>query len=272
MMAIKIKAHDRLSFNQKNGDFYMKKSLMFVTMLIMVLALAACSGNSAAAPTDDTSSNSSDAAAPSSTEAAAPAANNPGATGSGQSNPLTGEELYLVGIFKLEGTDNAVTAAQAATLLPLWQSLLSQSGTPTLTADQISSAGDQIKAALTSQQLDAITALNLTQKDLFTLMSEKGLAQRRSGAANGTQQAPNGTPQAPNGGPQDVNGTPQAPQGTLQAPNGTGGGPQGFNGTPDPSRLATLQAGGGGQGRGGMNNRMNEALINALIELLKTKS
>jgi hypothetical protein len=226
----------------------MNTKLFIISLLGFLLLMTACSPSPAAASpvaaTPAVSNNGSDTNA---------AANNSGpANGTPQAgfgqNPLTGEELYLVGIFKLEGTDQAITSAQATTLLPLWQSLTSQGTTPTPAADQISSITDQIKAVLTSQQIDAITALNLTQNDMITLSRDKGLTPTRQNAS--------GTPFAPGNG-----------SGGGQGNNNQGQTP---NQTPNPQQQATRQAGRGQFG--GQNNRMIQPLINALIDLLKTRA
>ena len=71
----------------------------------------------------------------------------------------------ILGILELEDTDDAVTAAQASTMLPLWQAL--QSGTIQNQSER-AAVLRQIEGTLTDTQINAIGAMQLT----FTHMSE----------------------------------------------------------------------------------------------------
>jgi hypothetical protein len=80
-----------------------------------------------------------------------------------------GSQLGL-GTLKLEETDDAVTPEQAKTLLPLWQAL--QGG---VTADaEVEAVMKQIEGTMTTGQLDAIAAMQLTQEDLREWMQDRG--------------------------------------------------------------------------------------------------
>jgi hypothetical protein len=80
-------------------------------------------------------------------------------------------ELAL-GTLKLEGADNAVTAEQAAELLPLWTII--QGGSLQGTAET-QAVLDQIKAQMTEEQLAAIEAMDLTFEDVSAWMEEQGI-------------------------------------------------------------------------------------------------
>jgi hypothetical protein len=77
-----------------------------------------------------------------------------------------------LGMLKLEGTENAVTPAQAAVLLPLWQMV--QSGS--LQGDAETQAVlKQIEGQMSEAQLAAIEAMGLTWQDMQTWMQEQGI-------------------------------------------------------------------------------------------------
>jgi len=77
----------------------------------------------------------------------------------------------MLGTMQLEGTGNAVTPEQAQALLPLWKAL--QGG---VTAQQeVAAVLKQIEGTMTSEQVDAIAAMQLTQEDLRTWMQEQGV-------------------------------------------------------------------------------------------------
>ena len=65
----------------------------------------------------------------------------------GNTAPLSTATQLLVGTFKLEGTDLAVTADQAKQLLPLWQTLQALSTSNTAATEEINAVVDQIRAA-----------------------------------------------------------------------------------------------------------------------------
>ena len=79
------------------------------------------------------------------------------------------------GIMKLDGTANAVTAEQAKTLIPLWQGIIALSGDETTASEELTAVQDQIVTALTSEQLQAIAAMKLTNADLSVFYAEFGI-------------------------------------------------------------------------------------------------
>ncbi len=164
---------------------------------------------------------------------------NPVALNTSYENAVSVEMQLLAGIFKLEGTDQAVTQTQAQSLLPLWMNLqtLSQSLRParggagpgqanaSLPADtagaeteaQLEAVGQQIQSTLTPEQIRAIAELKITQDSAQTILQEQGLTlvNGRGNGGNGGQ-PPAGTPQA--GGPNGVGQPPadgQPPSGNL---------------------------------------------------------
>jgi hypothetical protein len=187
-------------------------------------------------------------------------------------NAVSAEMQLLLGIFKLEGTENAVTKKQAKLLLPLWTNLknLSQSlmpargepgqgqGQPDSTPQvptvdpeiqtKIEALDKQILAALTPEQIQAISEMKITQETAQTILQEQGITL---------------------GGPQA---------------NGSGSGSQPPQGTPPAGDPTGDQAGGPGQppsngqmsnpktGEGSANAFIPTELFDALIKLLGEKS
>jgi hypothetical protein len=182
---------------------------------------------------------------------------------------LDASRQLMLGMLKLEGTDNAITAEQAKAMLLVMQSLQGQA----LKSDaERNAVWAHIEAQLTPSQSSAIANLHLTQDDLQTWLqnNSQGPGAAPQGMPGGA--GPQGTPGAGQGGPRPQ-GTPGAgpgqgsprPQGTPGAgPMPGGARPQGTPGAPPASGGA---AGGTGAGMGQSN-----VLLNALIRLLMLKS
>jgi hypothetical protein len=132
-------------------------------ILILILAasaLAACGGEAATTASQETSADST-GSQDSSTYTSA-------ALGTAYEGALPASSQLALGTLKLEGTENAVTPAQAKSLLPLWQAL--QSGS--LQSDTETNAVlKQIEKTMTPEQLAAIAAMQLTAADMGTVAS-----------------------------------------------------------------------------------------------------
>jgi len=225
----------------------MKRTIFALTILAMLSVLVACTKTTTAQ-----------------------IQNGPG----GNSTPLSTATELLVGTFKLDGTDLAVTSTQARQLLPLWQTLQALSTSNTAADQEINAVVDQIKSTMTSEQMARITAMKLTQQDSMSLMSQAGVPPNGAGATI--------TPMALNGLPSGVNSQGRGgAQGGGGAPGG-GGGPGGAPGGGLPS-VGGMPAGGGGDPgmMGGASttpqavrqkpNQVPASLLNALIQLLQKK-
>jgi hypothetical protein len=226
---------------QPNKENKMKKTILVISILAMLSVMVAC--------TKTTTTQ---------------AQNGPG----GSSAPLSTASILLVGTFKLEGTDLAVTSAQAAHLLPLWQTLKALSSSNTAADEEINALVDQIKGVMTTQQMAKITAMKLTQQDVMSLMSQAGASPNGVNATT-TPMALNGFAGGNNaqGGADGAGGPPAGgPQGGG-APGGgvpSGGGDPGIiggNGGASTTPQAVRQ----------MPNQVPVPLLNALIELLQKK-
>ena len=221
----------------------MKKTIFVLTILAGLSVLVACARTTATQPQ-----------------------NGPG----GNSAPLSTATQLVVGTFKLEGTDLAVTSAQATQLLPLWQTLKELSNSNTAANEEINAVVDQIKGIMTAQQMDKITALKLTQQDVMSQMSQAGVSPNGANATT-TPMALNGFRSGNNSQGGAGGGAGGPPAGGPQGGGAPGGGMP-FGGGIDPG----VMGGPGGasttpQAVRKMPNQVPAPLLNALIELLQKK-
>jgi hypothetical protein len=187
-----------------------------------------------------------------------------------QSGSTTGQlpaaTQLIIGTLKLDGTDQAVTARQAADLLPLWQTMKVLSESDTAAQQEKDALIAQIQETMTAGQIQAITDMKLTRADMFALVQEQGTGASSSstGAQNSSSQNRNSSSNSSRrnsgqGGGGFFPGGGGPPEGGF-----TGG--QGQNLT--PQQIATAQA--SRQQRNG--NSISPALINAVIAYLQKKA
>ena len=220
----------------------MAKKMVSIVIIGLLFVLTACSSAAAATPTP----------AP---QASQGGNGNGGGTGT---RPLNQETKLEIGIFKLEGSSNAVTADEAKALLPLWQSVKTLSANASTAPADIQTVYTQIQNTLTADQVNAIDQMNLTQSDVQAMMQQLGIqitpgANGFPGANGGT----GGTP-FPTLSP-DERATRTAQR---QAQVASGGGNTGA-GTPAPNGTPGF-AGGGGRGGFGLGNMFIDPLITLL--------
>ena len=217
----------------------MKKTVFLLTIFTILSVLVACSKTSSTT----------------------------GATG--KSTALSTEAELLVGTFKLEDTDLAVSPEQAKQLLPLWQTLQALSTSNTAATEEINAVVDQIKSSMTTQQIAKITAMKLSQQDFISIMSQAGVSPNGA-STTATPMALGGLPSG--GGTQAGGGAPGGPGGGGAPAGGPSGGGGDFPAGGEPG----MGAGPGGQSStpqavrpGGMGSQVPPPLLNALIELLQ---
>ena len=219
------------------------KNNLITTLILFTLTLTACGASSA--------------------QAANPTRNTNGNNGfSGNTTPLPLAMEILVGTFKLEGTANAVTADEAAKLLPLWQVYKDLSASSSAAQQEIDGLAGQIQSTMTPEQVQAITDMKLTRRDIFQTMQTLGIASTGGPTASGTPR--------PGGGGGGFGGG----GGGFGGGGGGGGGVPGGGGGQNltPQQLATLQARRAQNGgSSGQFNRIPPALYDALIKLLQSK-
>lgn len=215
------------------------KKLTLILLTILALTLTACGASDSAAPATVSQTGS--------------------AAGS-----LSGSTLLLLGTLKLDGADQAVTAAQAKELLPLWQVYQSLSTSDTAAQAEITALEKQIEETMTKEQMQAIQAMNLTPQDSFAILQQMGLGGGRGQSSNNSanRQNNNGNNFMPPGGGAPPDG------GGGGFPGQGGGGNQGDGGQGfSPEQIATAQAARSQQSGGG--NFMQSGLLNALIQYLQ---
>lgn len=217
----------------------MKGKTSLILTIILILSAAACS--SAAGGTED---------------------NHTTALSETYENALTIPTQLLVGTFELEGTDLFVGSDQAESLLPLWKAYRSLLQSDTTADVETTAIINQIQEGMTTEQIEAIAAMQLTQEDVFPLVQELGFLPEGALSERGSGFSPGGGGfggNFPGGGP---------PAGSPGG--GSGGGQGGFGQDLSPEQIATLQA---RRAEGGdRGDRMNLFLIPPLIELLESKS
>jgi hypothetical protein len=180
-------------------------------------------------------------------------------------NALDVSGQLVLGILRLEETENAVTPKQATALLPLWQALR---GGVTAQAE-VNAVLKQMEGTMTPEQLSAIAAMQLTQDDLRAWMEEQGL-----GMGPGPGQGGGGQEMSPDG-----RATRQAEFAGGEMPPEMATRRAQFESMSEEDLAAlraTAQAGGGMPGgpgsRGGTGGGEFIILLNPLIELLEARA
>lgn len=245
----------------------MKKITLFSLSLLFILffALSACSSGQA---TDTATTN---------------AVGTPGAPPAGDTP--TNMQLAL-GTFVLEDTDYAITAEQAAELLPLWKAAKALASSETITAEEYQAIYTQIEDSLTADQMNAIQTADLTPEGMAAISEKYGLTFGGGGngfdAANlspeqqATREAFQQSRQSGStsgGGGGFPGGAP--PDGGFGG-GGLGGGPGGgFGGdgtgfSPEAQQTAVASGAGGGRQFGG-NGGLPSAFYDAIITFLEGK-
>ena len=102
---------------------------------------------------------------------------------------LPASNQLALGTLQLEETENAVTPEQAKTLLPLWQAI---QGGALQSNTEINAVLKQIENEMTSEQLTAIAAMQLTAEDIGAWTQERGVGPEFSPEAMATRQAERG--------------------------------------------------------------------------------
>jgi hypothetical protein len=202
------------------------KQITLISMIVLSLVLTACGGTQSASQ-----------------------------TGSPTAETLPAASRLVLGTFKLEGTENTVTAEQAAELLPLWQIYASLTQSDTAAQAEIDALVEQIEETMRPGQAEAINEMGLTKADVMVVMAEQKIveaAPQQSGTVNVSSGSPQG---GPDGGmpPSDMGGGDPAMAGGA-VPMGTSG-----ESTESTTTQITGEAG------------VPSVLVEALIQLLQSK-
>lgn len=214
-----------------------------ILLLLLTLILTACSGNASSA--------------------AGPTANGQGGAVGGLSAPIQ----VALGTIKLDETTNAVTAEQARELLPLWETLQVLESSDTAATEEKEALVGQIQETMTPEQTQAITALNLSRQDMFSIMQSQartvGSSQNNGTSQGGSTFTSRGGGFGPGAG--EMMGPPPDGGGGFPGgnPNAQGQGPRipSGNSTDNGTQPPAIDP-----------NRIPTPLIQAVIEYLKTKT
>jgi hypothetical protein len=180
----------------------------------------------------------------------------------GASTPGSGEASLAmqiaVGTLKLEGTQYAVDAAQAAELIPLWKMVLSLGKSDTAAAEEMNGLVKQIQKSMTSEQIQAIQGFGLTAQNLAAITQELGVDFNTT-AGNANSNSTASTSAGTSGGGMAGSPPPDAPGGIP------GGDPGGGPGSPTSQSSQT-------ESSGSVNFLgLNELLLDKVIQLLESK-
>jgi hypothetical protein len=190
--------------------------------------------------------------------------------------PLTPESRLAIGTMNLEGTPQAVDAALAAKLIPLWQLLVQLDGSASTAPQEIQAVVDQIRATMNPAQVQAIDNMNISSADAFSGFQGQRQGNAAAGgnsgfAGGGSSRSSSGSNSSSgnrgNGGDRQFfvfsGGGPGAPGG-----GGFGGG--GFNRSSSSSNSAQNQAGSAITAEQA-SNAVSGFLANRVIRLLQSK-
>lgn len=181
-------------------------------------------------------------------------------TGGNAQNPqLSDETRLIIGTFKLEGSDQAVTPQQAAQLLPLWKAVRSLSASDTASQLEIQALYEQIRETMTSEQLQVIDSVNLNNTNMRELMQELNIQMPAGMQMPVQRDSTNGQTQ----GSSTRQGIPGGDM--MMIPMEGGGPPPGFGG-------GSQQTGSSTTGTAARTGVWNSPLLTALIEMLKTRA
>ncbi|MGE5602905.1 MAG: hypothetical protein ACM30E_07625 [Nitrososphaerales archaeon] len=207
------------------------QGIVIGTVVVLVVALAGCSGRAAPAA----SSGSAQPAAPAGGNSGTPAALSEYASAAlpaSYDNALPAGTQLALGILRLEGTSQAVTPAEAKTLLPLWQAF---QGNALQSDTERNAVLKQIEGSLAADQVKAIAAMKLTNDDMRKWMEENDIQLRPAGTP---------VPGSPSGNLTDAQR--QAFRATAEAGGGfPAGAPGNLTDAQRQSFRATVEAGGG---------------------------
>ncbi|MBC8508776.1 MAG: hypothetical protein ISR58_15705 [Anaerolineales bacterium] len=211
----------------------MKKTIFTLTLLTFVLILAACGSS-----TSEVGSNEND----------------------NQEFTLPLDMQLLIGTVKLDESENAIDAEQAAELLPLWKALRSLSESETAASAEVEALVNQIQDSMTSEQIEAIEAMELSMSDFADVRETLGIEGGFGDITpemQATMEAARESGEFPTGG---------RPGGDIP---GGGQGPGGGQELSAEARQTAIAERGGTRGAG---LGLNTALLEGIIEFLETMS
>ena len=184
---------------------------------------------------------------------------------------LSTETQLVLGTLRLDGTEQAVTADQANELLVMWQVYQDLNSSDTAAQEEIHGLVEQIQEMMTIEQMKAISAMNLTQQDVFALMQEQGVSLGQVQQSNNNSVTQNGGGVAPPDGGM-VGGPPDAGGGLAGGvpPDGGIGGIGSSGSSTSTSQTQDMEAGLGVGGSAGVPSALVDELIQYLEQIAST--
>ncbi len=177
---------------------------------------------------------------------------------------LSTESKLIVGTFKLDGTEQAVTKDQAKQLVILWQVYQEISQSDTAAQEEVDGLLKQIEGTFTDAQTKAIPDLNLSQRDVMSLMQEKGLMGEMPQTSNSSSSSSSSGSNSSGGGAAMGAGGPPD-MGAGGPPDMGGGGPMMGGGSSSSSSSSSSSTSSSTQTRANPTSQ----LLGALIEYLQ---
>jgi hypothetical protein len=175
------------------------------------------------------------------------------------STQLSDAETLALGTLRLEDTAQAVNAAQAAELLPLWKAAQSLSTSQTISTVEMDALYAQIREAMTPEQIKAIDAMDFTEAEITEMKSSLGVGLEAASVDTAGTSIQSGG-QA--GAPADGMGAPPDAAGMPAGMDANGFSPQ-ANGTSNAATTASSSA--------ALPTRGN-VFLEPLISMLKEKA
>lgn len=183
---------------------------------------------------------------------------------------LTPEARLALGTLKLEGTPEAVDAAMATKLLPLWQLLAQLNGSTSAAPQEVSAVLDEIRATMSPDQITAIDKMQLTSADVFAVLQQE----RQANGTSSTGSA-GGSSSTARSGATSSSRQNEGNRSFFFAGGGPGfGGELGGNFTNNGNRSSTTQGQSGSSGNSTQSadafaNTTSIVLVNQVIQLLQ---
>jgi hypothetical protein len=187
-------------------------------------------------------------------------------TGSNQASDVLPVASQLVlGTLQLEGTEQAVTSEQAKELLPMWQVYQDISNSSTAVQEEVDGLIEQIQETLSTGQMQAITEMNLTQQDVFTVPQAQNIS---ASSGDGQSSSSSGVSFGPPDGGMPGGGPPDAGMGGGALPDGGMGEMAGMDNAGPSTSADQSQETEASPGLGRSAN-VPPVLIDALIQYLE---
>ena len=172
----------------------------------------------------------------------------------------------VVGTLQLKDTDQAVTSEQAQELLPMWQVYQDISSSSTAAQAEVDGLIEQIQETMSEGQMQATTAMNLTQQDVFAAIQAQNIT--ASGGGGGQSSNSSNVSFIPPDGDMPGGGPPDAGMGSGAPPDGGMGDMAGMAGAGSSTSTAQNKEAEAGPGLGSSAG-VPTVLIDALIQYLE---